>query len=214
MQKSEDISKLAAALAKAQPTLKTAKMDANNPFFKSKYADLGSVWDACRPTLESFGFSVSQLPDHAPDGTPALTTMLIHESGQWIAATYPLIVQKGDPQSFGSAITYARRYGLAAVLGIIADEDDDGNAASRPEKATQAKAPPPPPATAPKMTPAEWASKAVSEIKGLGLNALETWEAKNAAALVKLRVGDPAAHREIIMALQMRHSVLDSANAG
>lgn len=133
MQKSETIALLAAAFVKAQPEVKTALMDSTNPFFKSKYADLGSVWDAVRDALSKNGLAVTQFPD-AIGGEPALTTCLIHESGQWIEAIYPLAVSTKDEnaQGFGSAITYARRYGLAAVMGVIADTDDDGNAASKP----------------------------------------------------------------------------------
>ena len=130
MHKSDDISKLAAALVNAMPMVEGAKKDSVNPFFKSKYADLAAVWDAVRDALEKNDLAVSQLPDHGPDGSPALTTMLIHSSGQWISSTYPLAVAKPDAQSFGSAISYARRYSLAALMGVLS-EDDDGNAAAK-----------------------------------------------------------------------------------
>lgn len=135
MQKSDSINELAAALVIAQPAFETAKMDSVNPFFKSKYADLGAVWDAVREALRENGLTVSQFPD-AIGSEPALTTILIHASGQWISGTYPLIVADKDhtAQGFGSAISYARRYGLSAVLGVIADTDDDGNAASKHPK--------------------------------------------------------------------------------
>ncbi len=141
MNKSDDITALAAALGLAQPTIKVALMDSTNPFFKSKYADLGSVWDAVRDALSANKLSVCQLPDHIGQ-EPALTTMLIHASGQWISATYPLMVTDKDhtPQGYGSALTYARRYGLSALLGVIADTDDDGNAASGRGKPTQREA--------------------------------------------------------------------------
>lgn len=141
MNKSDDISKLALALCLAQPVIKVALMDSVNPFFKSKYADLGAVWDAVKPALKEQGLAVSQFPDHIGQ-EPALTTMLIHISGQWLSGTYPLMVTDKDhtPQGYGSALTYARRYGLSAVLGVIADSDDDGNAASGRHKPTQREA--------------------------------------------------------------------------
>lgn len=144
MNKSEHIEKLAAALVKAMPTMKTALMDSTNPFFKSKYADLSSVKDAVRDSLMNNGLTVSQFPDQTATGEPALTTILIHESGQWISGTYPLMVtdKESTPQGYGSALTYARRYGLSAVLGVIADTDDDGNAATRPQKPAAANSAP------------------------------------------------------------------------
>jgi hypothetical protein len=133
MQKSDSLDMLGQAMADAQPAVKTAIMGSTNPFFKSKYADLGAVWDAIREALKSKGLSIVQMPD-ALGSDPALTTILLHESGQWISGTYPLVVSSKDEtaQGYGSAMTYARRYGLAAVMGVIADEDDDGNAASKP----------------------------------------------------------------------------------
>jgi hypothetical protein len=85
--------------------------------------------------LESNHLTVTQFPDHVGEA-PALTTILMHNSGEWISGTYPLMVtdKESTPQGYGSALTYARRYGLSAVLGVIADEDDDGNAASKREK--------------------------------------------------------------------------------
>ena len=133
MQKSDSLDMLGQAMADAQPAVKTAIMGSTNPFFRSKYADLGAVWDAIREALKSKGLSIVQMPD-ALGSDPALTTILLHESGQWISGTYPLVVSSKDEtaQGYGSAMTYARRYGLAAVMGVIADEDDDGNAASKP----------------------------------------------------------------------------------
>lgn len=129
MDKSDNISELAKALHKAQGSIKTAIKDANNPFFKSKYADLGAIWDACRDALQSAGLSISQVPNADDDGKPVLDTILMHTSGQWISGKYPITPIKNDPQGVGSAITYARRYALQAIVGICADVDDDGEAA-------------------------------------------------------------------------------------
>lgn len=122
---------LATAMAKAQGQIKTALKDSKNPHFKSSYADLTSVWDACREALTKNGFSVIQRTDFDAGGEVWLETMLLHSSGEHIASRYPLRPAKQDPQGYGSAITYARRYCLAAIVGVVADEDDDGNAASQ-----------------------------------------------------------------------------------
>ena len=131
MNKSEQINELAAALAKAQAKIETAKKDQTNPFYKSQYAGLPQVWDACRKYLTDNGLSVVQTTDTSENGT-ILETMLLHSSGQWISSIYPVNPVKNDPQGIGSALTYARRYSLMALVGVVADDasDDDGNAAS------------------------------------------------------------------------------------
>jgi hypothetical protein len=130
MQKSESIAKLAKALSNVQANIKPAVKDAANPFFKSKYADLNSVWDSCRELLTKNGLSVIQGNSVGLDGTVIVETVLAHESGEWIQSELALPLAKNDPQGVGSAVTYGRRYGLAAIVGIVADVDDDGNHAS------------------------------------------------------------------------------------
>lgn len=130
MQKSETIGKLSKALTLVQGELKPASKDSDNPFFKSKYADLNSVWDACREPLAKNGLSVIQGNSVGIDNTVIVETILAHESGEWIQSELCLPLAKHDPQGVGSAVTYGRRYGLAAIVGIVADIDDDGNAAS------------------------------------------------------------------------------------
>ena len=126
--RSESLAALAAALSKAQGVMEGATKAGLNPHFKSKYADLASVWDACRKPLADNGLSVVQLP--GGDGqTLSVTTILMHESGEWIEGTMTMTPTKNDPQGVGSCLTYARRYALAATVGI-SPEDDDGNAAS------------------------------------------------------------------------------------
>ena len=127
-QHSESIGKIAAALAKALPAIDSAKKDASNPAFRSKYADLTSVVDAYKEQLAAVGIAVLQ-PPSSREGEAVVTTILMHESGEWIASELALKPVKSDPQGMGSAITYARRYGAQGMLGITA-EDDDGNAAS------------------------------------------------------------------------------------
>ncbi len=129
MNQSEQINELAAALAKAQAEIQPAIKDSTNPFFKSKYADLSSVWNACKAPLTKNGLSVLQTME-SQNGQLTLVTTLAHGSGQWIRSFLPIISQKQDAQSIGSAITYMRRYSLAALVGVTTDEDDDGNAAT------------------------------------------------------------------------------------
>lgn len=130
--KSDSIKELATALAKAQAAIQPAIKTSENPHFRSKYADLSSIWEACRAPLTSNGLSVMQMPVDGGDGRVALTTILLHISGEYISSTVSTKLQKDDAQGVGSALTYLRRYALAAAIGIVADDDDDGNAASRP----------------------------------------------------------------------------------
>jgi len=129
-QHSKTINELVAALSKAQSSVLKAKEDSKNPFFKSKYANLESVWDACRDSLTSNGIAVFQTIDHE-DNKMILVTVLAHSSGQWIKSFSPIPNIKQDPQSIGSAITYMRRYSLAAIVGV-ATSDDDGEEATKP----------------------------------------------------------------------------------
>lgn len=148
---SENITELSRAMLIVQQQLQPAIKDARNPFIGNEYATLNSVMEACRALLSSQGIWLTQLPCPAPvelgAGHIGLETRLVHaESGQWISSVAIIPLPKNDPQGMGSAITYARRYSLCAVLGIVT-EDDDGNAASitprqaktriRPVEATQ-----------------------------------------------------------------------------
>jgi hypothetical protein len=126
--KSESIKDLAAALSKAQGAFDHAKKDVKNEFFKSKYADLASCIDAAKKPLSENGLSVVQTIDFEESGMFLVTT-LMHCSGEWIEGRYPIRPLKTDPQSVGSATSYARRYCFCAITGIAAD-DDDGNSAS------------------------------------------------------------------------------------
>ena len=119
---------IAGALAKAQAEMGKALKHNTNPAFRSKYADLGSVMDACLPALNKHGIAVVQPTIDDAEGR-YVETVLLHESGETLRCRVPLIVQKNDMQGYGSAVTYARRYGLMCMAGI-APEDDDGNAAA------------------------------------------------------------------------------------
>jgi len=121
-------SSLYAALALAQSEMGKALKDSTNPHFKSKYADLSSVMDACIPCLTKHGIAVLQ-PTADEDGRMFVKTILAHgETGETVECRVPLIIGKNDMQGYGSAVTYARRYGLMSMAGIAPD-DDDGNAA-------------------------------------------------------------------------------------
>lgn len=127
MRTSETINELAAALAAAQAEMKNAKLNKVNPHFKSRYADLAEIRDTVTPALSRYGLAVTQGTD--TDGNSILVvTRLIHKSGQWIESRFPINFDK--PQAMGSAYTYAKRYSLAAICNIAADEDDDANAAN------------------------------------------------------------------------------------
>lgn len=126
---SDQIDQLAAALSAAQAEIEDAERSRQNPAFRSQYSTLGDIWDACRPALVKHGLAVAQGAEPSDPGTISLTTTLLHKSGQFISHTQNFRLVKDDPQGFGSASTYARRYGLAAMVGVCPD-DDDGNAAS------------------------------------------------------------------------------------
>ena len=131
---SAEISELAKALIAVQRELLPAARDGTNPFTRSNYATLNSVMEACRDVLLAHGIWMTQLPVPAPvelgPGHIGLLTKLTHaESGQWQSSLAVVPLPKADPQGMGSAITYARRYALTAMLGIITEEDDDGEAA-------------------------------------------------------------------------------------
>lgn len=150
MTTSEQIDQLAAALAQAQGQIKGAVKDSANPFFKSRYADLASVWEACRAALSANGLAVLQFPRTEYTGEPeiyewtsrtgetrtgvrvkctvSVLTRLTHCSGQWAEDVVSAMLASADPQAIGSAVTYLRRYALQSVVGV-APEDDDGEAA-------------------------------------------------------------------------------------
>ena len=140
MIQSESIANLAKALSIVQGKLTYAVKDSANPFFKSKYADLESVWDACRSLLAENGLCVMQFPGTYSDldKSMSLTTILSHSSGEWISQEMSVPMSKVDAQGAGSCLSYMRRYSLAAVVGVV-QADDDGNAASSPKPVVKAK---------------------------------------------------------------------------
>lgn len=151
---SSAIDKLAPALVAVQQATFGVERNAVNGGFKgSRYADLAATSAACREALTSNGFTVSQWPGEYDGKAMAMTTILLHASGQWMRGTMTVPLGKQDAQGYGSALTYARRYSLQAVVGL-SPEDDDGNAAVRPVQNTA-------PA---KITPAQ--AKKLCEVAG------------------------------------------------
>lgn len=145
MFKSDSLAKLAPALLKAQKNMGAALKDAKNPFFKSKFADLNSVIDAAIPVLNEQGIVVLQSPTtvdtfasgRGADSKPVIETILLHESGEYISSVTDIVCAKAnDPQAYGSAVSYARRYGLQATVTLKATDDDGEASMNRTTKNT------------------------------------------------------------------------------
>ena len=169
---SEQINELATALCAAQTEFTAIPKDSKNPFFKSNYAGLPVVVETASPILNKHGLSISQHINCLENGTDTMVTYLLHSSGQYLAHEMKLhLGNKDDAQAQGSAITYARRYSYMSVLGLVADDDDDGNAASRDKKV---------------------AAKAITEAKQVIKEARGTPAAEKTATGERLSVeGDP-----------------------
>ena len=155
---SESINELAAALSALQATMKPAAETSVNPHFKSRYADLAACWDAVRPHLK--GLSVHQSVASVGKSVE-ITTMVLHTSGQWLSSTLSLEARDPSPQATGSAITYGRRYGFCAALGISSG-DDDGEAA-QPQRPAQPQRSNTPVQSQPAPTPADRRARALGE---------------------------------------------------
>jgi hypothetical protein len=130
MSSSENLNELFTALSKAQAEMRGALKDADNPFFKSRYSDLSSVWESCRGPLTKHGLSIIQITGQE-DGKLVLKTRLCHSSGQWLEGVMPILMAKQDSQSLGSAVSYTRRYSLSAIIGGYAVDDDGEEAMGR-----------------------------------------------------------------------------------
>lgn len=133
MEKSETIGKLAEALAKAQGEIKPAAFDAVNPHFKSKYATLSAIMEACKEPLSKNGIAIIQ-GTTADEGRVSVETMLIHTSGEWIRGQLSMKAERDTAQGYGAVITYGRRYSLASMVGIVADEDTDGETQKKEQR--------------------------------------------------------------------------------
>lgn len=139
MNRSDSITKLALALVKAQAAMGNAVKDSKNPFFKSNYADLNAVREACLPALNANGISVLQ-PTVQVEGKPFVETVLLHESGEFISSLTEVICAKAnDPQAHGSGVSYARRYGLQSLVNLGSADDDGESAMGRTNLAPPTK---------------------------------------------------------------------------
>jgi hypothetical protein len=130
MKHSDSLASIAPALVKAINAIEGVKKDASNPHFKSKFATLEAVIEAAHPHLASNGLTVLQGPGLMQGNALTVSTRILHESGEWIETEFAIPMAKQDPQAAGSALTYARRYSLMAVLNMPA-VDDDGESAMR-----------------------------------------------------------------------------------
>lgn len=165
MEKSETITSLAKALIDFNGRVSKISKDAKNPFFKSNYASLSNIQDAISKPLAESGLVYSQMPT----GVNGLCTILIHaESGEYLMDSYTMPVSKpNDPQAVGSAITYAKRYALAGILGLNIDDDDDGNKAANKQQD--------PPVEKPWLNPKteKWSSAIQALIDGYDLEVIK-----------------------------------------
>jgi hypothetical protein len=162
MNTSETISKLAVALAAFQAEVPAIKKDGENPHYRSKYATLDTIMDTVRPVLTKHGLAILQSQN---------ATRLLHTSGEWVQVAVDLAPESGTPQAYGSAMTYARRYGVSAILGLSTEEDDDGNAATTPKQAPVSRPAPRPQAPS---GPAGQPITPTNKI-GFGKYAASTW---------------------------------------
>lgn len=158
MNKSESIAALTAALAIAQSKIENATKNSKNDHFKNRYADLAEVLNTARPVFADNGLSIMQFPSYA-EGICHVETVLTHKSGEWVSGTASCRVTKDDAQGVGSAITYLRRYSLAAVAGIAQEDDDAEGAVGRPSNGQGVAKP----VQAPKPAPAP-SAKAVEDL--------------------------------------------------
>lgn len=220
MNSSEQLNEIAAALAKAQGEMSNAILNKINPHFKSKYADLAAIRDAVAPALAKNGIALLQVIGGDDNGA-FLTTRLVHSSGQWIESVHPLPAS-AKPQEFGSSLTYARRYSLAAICGISAEEDDDANAAA--ETTVTSRAPiyanngpktAAPNGKAGKSTAADWAENAMEFVNtAKTAKELKDWRAKNQATIDKLSQYDATAANKLSDLIDQRLDSMSVLAAG
>ena len=223
MNRSEQIGELVKALAKAQAGLssiernRTVKVRTKTGGdYEFAYTTFDAIVEHVRPALTACGLWFTQTLENG-DGKYRLVTTLFHESGQWLASETPILSEGGGNQAFGSALTYMKRYALAAMLGIASDDDDDGNeAAGNDVYSRKDKAPSPTPprvaAPAPKdatSTAAEWAKNQTTVIRTMSsLQALVDWEKNNASILNRLVAKDPKAADKLFDVIREARSKL------
>lgn len=208
MQNNQGQSELAAALAKAQADMQNAPLNRVNSHYKSKYADLAAIRDAVTPALTKHGLAVTQTPTFHGE-TFVLVTTLRHVSGETVESVYPLPLDK--PQVMGSALSYARRYSLAAMCGIAAEEDDDANAAQTGDAKAQAPkrqntVRQPEDAADIKSMARDWVQQQLDHIATFEhVSDLEEWLDKPAISkgIAKLEAQEPELHNTLLHGIAM-----------
>lgn len=223
MQHSEQIDKLAGALAKAQaaftnpPRNREVQVRSDKGSYSFAYATFDAILDVVRKPLTENELSYTQTVEFTEDGKPRVVTTLMHSSGQWIGSTLPLMLDRPGNQAFGSALTYAKRYALTALLGVAADEDDDANGADgngierksdrSPQVKTAAPAsiPAPPKPAAKTGTPSQWTDAAIALVKAAkSPEEIGKWQSDNARAIDKLDREASADHTRLMDAINTR----------
>ena len=183
MKTSKETSEIFKALVKAQAEMGNAKKNSKNPFFKSSYSDLESVINAIKEPLNNSGLAVLQSMGTRKSGTQYVETVVLHTSGQWIRSrTNVVIAKERDPQAMGSAVTYAKRYGLQALL-LIPSVDDDGEAAMQRNKPLE---------NTTKVLSMENEIKSYIERDNLNLNKMLEWVGSKSKTIKGLTVPEQA----------------------
>lgn len=216
---SPTIGALSAALAKTQGEMGGALKEATNPHLKNRYADLQSAWEAWRVCGPKNGLALVQLPGTVSDGvtvTVTIVTMLSHASGEWIRSTLAMPVKaergRSDAQALGSAVTYGRRYGMMAVTGLVAEDDDGNGAGSNHDRRYQNE---PPPREQPRSQSANSNAPAgdsveLADLRRMIANAKGSAEMDRAKAYIQSKM--PAGHPDRATAIS-EWTARDQANA-
>ena len=201
----DNLNELASALAKAQGQIDPAPKDANNPFFKTKYASLPAVREAMRDAFAANGLSVVQMPE-VVEGRLRLRTVLLHSSGQSLdCGSLVADVDLANPQKIGSAITYFRRYALAAISQTVADDDDDANAASQPGKQKQKSKPTEPPLTVEEIAELNTCITGCTDLAALQESILKGQQYRRLKAN-----GPPEAYEKTSKLAKAKHAILST----
>jgi hypothetical protein len=225
MQHSEQIDKLAGALAKAQaaftnpPRNREVQVRSDKGSYSFAYATFDAILDVVRKPLTENELSYTQTVEFTEDGKPRVVTTLMHSSGQWIDSTLPLMLDRPGNQAFGSALTYAKRYALTALLGVAADEDDDANSADgngierKSDRSPQVKTAAPsaiPPKPAPKPA-GKSVSQALTEINGCRTKEeIGAWQSANSEWLMKLADQSADKHTHVMNEINARYDAVPS----
>ena len=214
MRHSEQLNEIAAALAKAQGKVKSAIKANTNPHFRSKYADLASVKDACADALSANDIAVVQAHGFEGDRV-VMFTRLIHKSGQWLESVYPIKPVKDDPQGLASATTYARRISLSSMVGVVADEDDDGNAASQTRHdEPRRESPAPRPEADNRVKAEQWAFKSIEFIENcMGASEIDAYYGQNSERLAKLQKVHPDLFKQVQAAITAQREFVNVKDA-